>query len=260
MMMAPMLYTDVTDAWRLRVRRQRLIIAGAGIMVELGLACVALFVWAFLPDGSLRSIAFILAVVSLAASLAINLNPLMRFDGYYLLADWLGVENLQSRAFDLALWKLREWLFGLCIPCSEQLPHKLRVILIFYAWVVWIYRLLLFVGIALVVYFYFFKLLGIALFLFEIGYFIMRPLWSELRAWHDMRRAIFRSRRSWFSVFAVFAVVLAAVTPWSTRVEIPAILEPSSLVRIFPVRAARIVAMPVFQGETVTAGQALIIW
>ena len=258
MLMAPLLYTDVTDAWRLRERRQRLIIASAGIMVELCVAAVALFVWVFLPEGSLRSVAFTLAAVSLATSLVINLNPCMRFDGYYLLSDWLGIENLQSRSFELARWKLREILFELGVPCPEQLNPKLLNFLLVYALGVWIYRLALFVGIALLVYYYFFKLLGITLFLFEIGFFIMRPVWSEFRIWYKLRHAIIESRRTLISLVALLGVVLACVVPWSTSVEIPSVLEPKQLAKVFPARSGRISSVHVSRGQIVKEGQALV--
>ena len=258
MLMAPLLYTDVTDAWRLREHRQRLVIAAAGVLVELGVACICLFAWAVLPDGPLRSVAFVLAATSLLTSLFINLNPLMRFDGYYLLADWLGIENLQDRSIDVARWDLRERLFRLRAACPEQLPARYVRTLLVYAWCVWLYRLFLFIGIALIVYNYFFKALGILLFCLEIGYFIARPLWSELKIWYALRASIYASRRSGLTVGVAAALILVCIIPWSTRVEIPAVLEPESLMRIFPPRAARIVSVHVTHGQSVEAGAVLV--
>jgi putative peptide zinc metalloprotease protein len=258
MLMAPLLYTDVTDAWRLRDRSRRLLISGAGVMVEFAVAAASLLVWAVLPDGPLRSVSFVLATTSLVSSLLINLNPLMRFDGYYLLSDWLGIENLQDRSFEVARWKLREWLFGLAMPCPEQLPPAHRRLMISYAACVWLYRLLLFVGIALIVYHYFFKALGIILFCLEIGYFIVRPLWSELKVWYALRARISASRRSMVTATAIAALILAAAVPWSTQVEIPSVLEPEELARIYPVRPARILAVHVKPGQPVEAGSALV--
>ncbi len=94
LVMMPVLYTDTSGAWRLTSRKQRLMIDCAGVTVELMVAGVATMAWVFLPDGMVRSVAFILATTSWLMSLAINLNPFMRFDGYYLLSDWLGVPNL----------------------------------------------------------------------------------------------------------------------------------------------------------------------
>lgn len=257
MLMAPMLYTDVTDAWRLRERHKRLVIAGAGIMVELALAAVCIFAWAFLPDGPLRSVAFMLATVSVVASFAINLNPFMRFDGYYLLADWLGIENLQERSFGAARWWLREKLFGLGMVCPEQLSKRHVNILIVYAVCVWVYRLTLFIGIALIVYNYFFKALGIFLFLFEIGFFVARPVWSEMKVWWSLRKHIRRTRRSLVTGLAVVTTLIIAILPWSTRVEIPAVFEPKAIAKIFPSRSARIVASHITRGQRLAAGEPL---
>ena len=112
MVMMPVMYSDVSDSYRLTSKRKRLLIAAGGVIAELGLAGVAFFVWGFLPEGTARSIAFIVATTSLIMSLVVNLNPLMRFDGYYVLADGLGIPNLQDRAFVFGQWKLRAWLFG----------------------------------------------------------------------------------------------------------------------------------------------------
>lgn len=255
--MAPMPYTDVTDAWRLTDRRKRLLIDSAGMIAEAAIAAVALFVWAFLPDGPMRSAAFVLSVVSIISSLAINLNPFMRFDGYYLLSELLGVENLQSRAFTVARWKLRELLFGLGAPCPESLPPRLVNRLVLYAWATWIYRLVLFLGIAFLVYHYFFKVLGIILFVVEIIYFIARPIGDEIIHWWKMKRAILATRRTWITTACASLAALACLIPWSTSVEIPAVLEAAQLRPVYPVRQARIIAVPVKHGDSVTAGQTI---
>jgi putative peptide zinc metalloprotease protein len=172
----PVLYTDTTDAWRLHHRRERLAIVLAGIRMELHLALLATFLWSFLADGPLRSAAFFIATTSWLTSLAINLSPFMRFDGYYALADWLGAANLQPRAFALGRWRLREALFGLNEPPPEQLSRSREHIFILYGWATWIYRLMLFLGIALLIYYFAFKLLGIALFAVEIIWFVLLPV------------------------------------------------------------------------------------
>ncbi len=256
--LAPMLYTDVTDAWRLRDRRQRILIDSAGIRVELAIAAVALFLWAFLPEGALRSSAFLLSAVSIASSLAINLNPFMRFDGYYLLSEAIGIENLQSRSFAVGRWKMRELLFGLGAPCPEDLPRRLVVALVVYAWGVWVYRLLLFVGIALLVYHYFFKLLGIILFAVEIIYFVAQPVAAELKVWFMLRRRIAATRRTLLTAASAFSALVLCLIPWSTRVDIPVVVESARLQMIFPVRAAWIEARHVEHGAVVRTGNPII--
>lgn len=258
MLLTPMLYTDVTDAWRLTDRKKRLAIDVAGVAVELGLACIATIFWVFLPDGPLRHIAFLIATTSWTMSLAINLNPFMRFDGYYIFSDLLRVENLQTRAFALGIWNLRKTLFALKAPCPEIMPDKMRRLLIAYAYGIWIYRLVLFTGIALVVYAYFFKALGVVLFLFEIGYFIARPLAAELLQWWKMRKDIIGSRRSQWTFAGVATLALLALVPWSAQVQIPAILEGNNLARVFPARSARIASIQVRVGQHVAQGDVLM--
>ena len=259
MMMAPLLYTDVTDAWRLKDRRKRLAIDAAGVCVELGFACLATFLWVFMPDGIVRHIVFLVATTSWAMSIAINLNPFMRFDGYYMLSDLLGVPNLQPRAFALGVWQLREILFRMRAPCPENITGRLKSILIVYAWSVWVYRFFLFIGIAALVYTYFFKLLGIVLFAFEIGYFVIKPILKEVTNWWAMRKAISRSSRSYITLTVAALGIALAVIPWSTRVTLPALLDAGSLARVYPPRAARIMAVFVKAGDHVEKGQVLAL-
>ena len=258
MMMTPMLYTDVTDAWRLRSRRQRMAIDFAGVAVELMIAGVATFLWAFLPNGMSKSIAFVLATSSLLMSLAVNLSPFMRFDGYFILSDLVGIPNLQPRAFAVARWRLREVLFGLGAPCPETMPAGTIWGLIVYSWATWIYRLGLYVGIAVVVYHYFFKMLGIAVFLVEVGFFILRPLYLEVRYWMTIAPKIAKSRRFPVSAGIFVVTMLLAILPWSTQIAVQVVVEPSELVRVFPKRSAKVVTVHVAQGDTVEVGKPLV--
>ncbi|MFF8802356.1 MULTISPECIES: HlyD family efflux transporter periplasmic adaptor subunit [unclassified Methylobacterium] len=254
----PRFYTETTDAWRLTDRRAQIAIDAAGIGAELVLAVAALLAWSFLPDGTPRDAALMIATVSWASTLAINLNPFMRFDGYYLLADAVGMPNLQPRAFALAVWHLRRRLFGLDDPAPEPVPSAVRAWMIAYAWMVWVYRLVLFAGIALVVYHFFIKLVGIGLFLVEIGWFIARPVWREARTWWG-RRAELRPTRSGLAALALLTASLAAlVVPWRGRVEAPAALRAAEFVRVFPASPGRVAAVHVAEGARVAAGDPLV--
>ena len=125
-------------------------------MTELAIAAFASLLWSFLPEGALRSAAFLLATTTWLLTLGVNLNPFMRFDGYFLLSDLLEVGNLQQRSFALARWWLREQLFGFAEQPPELLPRSLRRGLVIYAFCTWLYRFFLFLGIALLVYMLFF--------------------------------------------------------------------------------------------------------
>ena len=146
----PFLYTDTTDAWRLRNHKERLLINFAGILTELHLALISTFLWAILPDGVLKSVAFFIATTSWISSLAINVSPFMRFDGYYVFSDWLKAENLQPRSFSLARWQLREILFGFNHSPPEDLNPSRRWTFILYAWLTWVYRFFIFLLVLLI--------------------------------------------------------------------------------------------------------------
>jgi putative peptide zinc metalloprotease protein len=257
MLGAPMPYTDVTDSWKLPDRRDRMAIDLAGVSVEMAIAALATFSWVFLPDGPMRAVAFVFATTGWAMSLAVNLNPFMRFDGYFVLADWLNVPNLQPRAFALARWRLRRLLFGAREHAPDALDGPLRSLVILYGFGVWIYRLIVFTGIALVVYHMFFKLLGLLLFLVEIVVFIALPIVRELKHWWGERRRYAATARTWITGLAVAGLVAAAIIPWSSNVLVPVVLEPENSARVFPKTPGEIKSIRVHAGAAIEAGAPL---
>ncbi|MEL7544267.1 MAG: site-2 protease family protein [Pseudomonadota bacterium] len=259
MVMMPLAYTDVTDAWRLTDRGQRLRIAAAGIAVELALACVATLAWVFLPDGPMRSAAFLTATTSWILTLAVNLNPFMKFDGYYLLSDGLGLANLQARAFALGRWQVRELLFGLGHPRPDTLSDSLAWRITLYAWCVWIYRLVLFLGIALLVYHLFFKLLGVTLFIIEIVWFIALPICKEVRQWWVLRREIMDARRVFVTGAVVAAGLAVCVVPIGWTLTLPAVVEAERAIAIHPPREGRIAEWSIAEGRRVRVGDVLAV-
>ncbi len=258
LVMFPVLFTDTTDAWRLCDRRKRLVIDAAGVAVELMIAAFATLAWAFLPDGPWRSAAFFAATTSWAMSLAVNLNPLMRFDGYHFLADLTGVQNLQARSFALGRWALREALFGLGEPAPEAMARPARRGLIAFAWASWIYRFFLFLGIALLVHAIFFKALGVVLFLVEIGWFIMLPILTELREWGARRSAIAASRRAVTTVAVVSLIILVLIVPWRTTVRAPVMLEAQDEAVVHAQFPAEVIEARVKSGDVVEAGDVIL--
>ncbi len=227
----PILYTDTSDAWKVSAKSKRLGIGIAGVSVELAVAVISLFLWAITPDGSLRSAFFLLATTTWLLSVFVNFNPLMRFDGYYLLSDLLDKPNMEPRCFRMAKWWLRERLFGLGIEPAEE-PKRWMVL---FAFAVWTYRFFLFLGIALLVYNFFFKAAGIALFVVEIIYFILRPIYNEIKAWWELREQMIVNYQVKRTLgILVFAGLLLFV-PWYSDVSAPATLEARSNDMFLPV-------------------------
>lgn len=252
----PVLYTDTSGAWRLPRREPRLAIGAAGMAAELILAAFATVAWSFLPDGPLRSVAFLLATSTWLLTLMINLNPFMRFDGYYLLSDWLEVPNLQERSFAYARWRLREFLFGLGDPPPETFPPRLTGGLLVYAYLTWLYRLVLFFGIAILVYHLFFKALGLVLFAVEIWWFLLRPILRELRGW-AARSGALRTRRGAITATLGAGLLFALLIPWQSAVQVPAMARAAQQTQLFVPLPGRLAEVRVQLGDRVAAGATL---
>lgn len=256
LVMWPVLYTDASDSWRLTSRRQRAMISAAGVGTELMIACYAMFFWAILPDGLARSVAFAMATTTWITSVAVNLNPLMRFDGYYFMSDLLNIPNLQDRSFALGRWRLRRILFGQAGPRPEHFEPRLQRGVIILAWSIWVYRFFLFLGIAVLVYHLFFKALGIFLFFVEIWWFIVRPIRNEIKEWPDLaRQTSTRRRLFWASLLG--ALLLLVLVPWRSTVVLPAVMTAERFERIYPGAEGVVAEIRVQPGESVEAGQVL---
>ncbi|MEI5682178.1 HlyD family efflux transporter periplasmic adaptor subunit [Mesorhizobium sp. CCNWLW179-1] len=104
-----------------------------------------------------------------------------------------------------------------------------------------------------------FKLVGVMLFAVEIGFFIIRPVWSELKEWRAMRSDIFASRRTYVTIAIVAGLIVLAAMPLSTRVSAPALILPETFVRLFPEEAGRVEEINAKRGDTVRKGDVLFV-
>lgn len=228
----PMLYTDTGESWRLARSRQRLAIASAGILTELSLAGLATLGWALSEPGPLRNGLLYLATTGWILSLALNASPFMRFDGYFILSDILDFPNLHERSSAQARVFLRRSILGLDEPWPEPFSTGKRRGLIAFAFITWLYRLALFLGIAVAVYLLFFKLLGIFLFIVELSWFIFMPIWRELKHWWQNRSEVRKGRRYVFvSILAGIALLLAL--PWHSQIHIHGVARAEQQVQVF---------------------------
>ncbi|MFO0918111.1 MAG: hypothetical protein U0872_07340, partial [Planctomycetaceae bacterium] len=114
---SPSLYCDVTDSWKLPSKWQRIVIAGAGMSVEVLLSAVAIFIWQSTSSGFLHYLSLNLFFVTAVTTVMFNANPLMRLDGYYMLSDWLEIPNLRPQADQF----LRQTAAKLCLGIEP--PH-----------------------------------------------------------------------------------------------------------------------------------------
>jgi putative peptide zinc metalloprotease protein len=237
----PMLYTDTGESWRLSNPRHRLNIAVAGMSVECVLAGLSLLGWALTPPGALRGAFFYLATTSLIMTIALNMSPFMRFDGYYVLSDALNMPNLHERSGHLAKTWVRRTFLGWADPWPEHFMPAQHAALVVFAIGTWVYRFFLFLGIAVAVYVMFFKLLGIFLFLIEIVWFVLRPIYTECLVWSRRKKDIQRGRASLWLMVLLLGLGLLAF-PWAHDIHAVAQLRAENQTIYSPI-AGRIVTL-----------------
>ena len=254
----PFLYTDTTNAWKLRNHKDRLNIDLSGVLIEIHLALIATFLWAVLPDGTLKSIMFFIATTGWIASLIINISPFMKFDGYYVLSDWLKAENLQPRSFALAKWKLRKWLFDFKDEPPEILEKFRQNIFIIYAALTWIYRLFLFIGIAFLIYHFAFKVLGIFLFIVEMIWFVALPIFKEILVWYKMRSKIQLTIKFLRTILLLSALGFIFFYPWQSNIKLPAIYSAENFITLFPTQESRVTNIYVQEGQQLKKDEVLL--
>lgn len=239
----PMLYTDTSESWKLTRPRQRLAIASAGVITELAIAGLATLAWSLAADGAFKNALFFLATTSWVLTVLLNLSPFMRFDGYFILSDILDFPNLHERASALARTWLRRTLLGLDEPWAERTPGNGNAVLIAFALATWLYRLGLFLGIAVLVYYFCFKVLGLFLMGVELVWFIGKPIYRELAVWRARCNEIKTSRkRIGWALFA--ALVLLGLVPWQTSIHGVGWLHSERQQIIYSPLAGKLVSLP----------------
>lgn len=148
---APIPYVDASASAVFRDKWARIGVASAGILVELFLAALALFVWVAVEPGAIRAIAFNVMLIGGVSTIAFNANPLLRYDGYYMLADFLEIPNLAQRSNRYLAYLVKRYVFGAEQAQSPGYQHGERLWMLFYAPVAWCYRLFVMLSIALFV-------------------------------------------------------------------------------------------------------------
>ncbi len=141
LVLSPALYCNVSDAWTLPSKWKRIIISSAGIYVELMIAALATFVWWNTPSQPfLNNLSLSLMVVCSVSTVLFNANPLMRYDGYYMLADWLEIPNLRDRSNRFIKNLVLEYCLGVEVQPEAYMERWRQILFVFYAITSYIYR------------------------------------------------------------------------------------------------------------------------
>lgn len=255
----PVLYTDVTDSWKLKDRRERLAISTAGMAAEFTIAGLCTLGWVLSTPGLLQSAFFLVSSITWITSLFININPALRFDGYYILSDLWGIDNLQQRAFAVTRWRFRQWFLGMVLPCPEErLSKKNERRMILYAVFTFIYRLFLYTAIAIFVYYAFTKALGVFLFILEILLFFIWPVAWEISDLYAQRQHFHWNRRFTTTSAVFVAIALWFILPLPHMQTFPAISVPAVEQRIYMPFPGIVDQIYIQREEAVKAGDPIL--
>ena len=226
----PVPYVDASSSWAFPRRRPRLMVAAAGVLAELSLAAIAAMVWAATDGGVVHALAYNAMFVAGVSSLLFNANPLLRYDGYYILSDLLNIPNLWMRSRDYVLYLIKTYAFGVRrLPNPAHTPGERWWFVIY--WIAsMIYRVFLYAAIVWFLSERFF-MLGLLLAVGAIVVFLVVPMARAARyllTHHELGRT--RGRALATTGVAVGAAIVGlGIVPAPDHVRAEGVVEPERL-------------------------------
>jgi putative peptide zinc metalloprotease protein len=258
LVLMPVPYVDASAANTFAKRWRRIVVGAAGMIVEVFIAAIALFFWLEMQPGLLRAVLFNVMLIAGVSTVLFNINPLLRFDGYYMLADWIDIPNLRQRAQQYLSAVFQQRVFGLAITPVEA-TFRERAWYVFFTVASFIYRLFITFSIAVFVgteYFVF----GVMLAIWAVATALMLPLLGLIAylGWSPRLRR--RRPRAVIATGLILAVIGIGVfwvpAPSWTTVHGVVSVPDQTLVR--GGADGFIVKVLVPSGEVVRAGQPLV--
>ncbi|NOQ42678.1 MAG: hypothetical protein GQ563_09310 [Desulfuromusa sp.] len=256
---APIPYMDATASWSFRERRQRILVATAGMLFEFFAAAGAALLWANTGPGAIHSLSLNILIVASVSTLLFNANPLLRYDGYYILSDLLDIPNLQPRSMTHLKHLARRYLFGLKQSSSPTDSQNEAFWLTGYGILSGIYRLLVYGGIILFVADRF-LLAGLLMAVFCLliwGIFPIGRFINYLFTSPELSRIRPKALITSLSVFILVTSLLMAV-PFPNRFRAPGILEATNHSEISTQTEGQLVDIFCTNGSHVSKGEPLV--
>ncbi|WP_428306834.1 biotin/lipoyl-binding protein [Lacipirellula sp.] len=260
LVMTPCLYCNVSDSWMLPNRWHRAAIGAAGMYVEVCLASICTFIWWFSQPGPLNYFCLNVMFVSSVSTIMFNANPLLRYDGYYILSDILEIPNLRQKASTILNRKLGKWCLGLEEQEDPFLPKRHQALFALYTiasalyrWVV-LFSILFFLNKVFEP--YGLKVLGQALAIASIyGMFVMPAMavWKFFRVpgrWSKVKRV-----RLYITLSLLAGIVASLfLVPLPMHVMSPFELQPYDAENVYVEVPGRLVKIGVKSGQHVKKG------
>ncbi len=259
----PCLYCNVSDSWLLPNKWQRIAIAAAGMYVEVVLAAICTFLWWFSQEGLFNHLCLNLMLVCSVSTIVFNANPLLRFDGYYILADLVEIPNLRSKASRVLTRGLGRWCLGIESPHDPLLPTQRPGFFVFYSLAAVAYRWIITFSI---LYFlmnvfepYGLQPLGHLLIACSLVGLVGVPLWRLGQYFQTPGRLEQVKRANLLTTLALLGGIAAVVAgvPFPHRVNCDFALEPHEAEPVYVQTAGQLQQVFVQPGQSVSAGQPL---
>lgn len=218
----PVPYVDATASYSFRDKKQRMLVGAAGIMVELFLAALAMVVWSNVGPGTVRAIAYNMMIIGGVSTLLMNGNPLIRYDAYYILSDFLEIPNLATRSTEYLGYFVKRRLLGIAEATTTAQTRREACWLALYGVASGLYRIVIMSAIVLFIAGKFF-FIGIMIALWTLVSFIFLPL--KRMAQHFSGDYLMRRYRTRMFLAAggvsvmILAILIAIPIPTFTVVE-----------------------------------------
>jgi putative peptide zinc metalloprotease protein len=259
----PCLYCNVSDSWMLPSKWQRMAIGAAGMYVELVLASICTFVWWFSEPGFLNYLCLYIIFVCSVSTVLFNANPLLRYDGYYILSDWLEIPNLRQKSGAALQRTAAWWCLGLEPLSDRYLPPRGRGGFLLYGVASGVYRWLV---LAAILWFllrvlqpYHLEIIGQLVAGVALGGLVVMPAWKIGKFFYVPGRWDEVKKPRLVISLGVLAVLVAAVTlvPLPHRVICPLEIKAHGAVPVYVEVAGNLRKLHVRRGSQVQAGDQL---
>jgi putative peptide zinc metalloprotease protein len=259
MIFTPVPYMDATSSWGFRSRWQRILVGAAGMIVELFVAALATFVWAKTGPGTVHSLAYNMMFVASVSTIVFNINPLLRFDGYYMLSDLLEIPNLSQRANQQLKYLAERYLFGLKKAEPPTSSRKEAAWLVVYGITSGIYRIIVFGGILLVVADRF-LLIGILMAFVCAVAWVFVPLGKLIHYLASSPRLERQRPRAVAVTIGLAAAILGSLqfVPFPSHFRAPGVLQARQRTQVVNETGGYLAELLAKPGSRVTRGQPLL--
>lgn len=256
---APLAYVDVTSSWRLPSKWSRIHVSIAGIYVELLVAAVAALMWQQAESKFISHMLYNLIIMASVSTILFNANPLMRFDGYFILSDLLEIPNLYAEGSKTVQRQVNWFLFGNSTR-AQQIRGTRRWWIGCYGWAATGWRIVLCVSLAIAASVLFHGA-GVALAILAAASWVGKPTWQFARSlatrYHSSPTQVWRA----LALSSLTAVVVGCALfrmPSPATVSAPAVVEFENVQNLRSLTGGFVREVLVVDGQHVAAGQRLL--